>query len=193
MAPIAQPYSQNACRIGYGAFSALGWAESRFGIDCLVIYFSIVIVSVTSSLSMRCRLSHRAVTSIVAPTPVSSHLSHSAAGCHFPLVTIIVVVTIMIVIVVVVVLSLLSCRCCCKTSIRLFWVAYRCIRDKSYYRVGAQNNERSIGSSRHNVCMIMCECGNGFCDACQVCARRHRLISPRLERLVLRGNSIFPG
>ena len=46
MAPIAQPYSQDACGIGYGAFSALGWAESRFGIDFLVVFFSIVIVSV---------------------------------------------------------------------------------------------------------------------------------------------------
>jgi hypothetical protein len=36
MAPIAQPYSQEACGIGYGAFSALGWAESRFEIDFLV-------------------------------------------------------------------------------------------------------------------------------------------------------------
>ncbi len=33
MAPIAQPYSQDACGIGYGASSALGWAESWFGID----------------------------------------------------------------------------------------------------------------------------------------------------------------
>ncbi len=46
MAPIAQPYSQDACEIGYGAFSALGWAESRFGIDFLAGFFSIVIVSV---------------------------------------------------------------------------------------------------------------------------------------------------
>ncbi len=35
MAPIAQPYSQDTCGIGYGygASSALGWAESWFGID----------------------------------------------------------------------------------------------------------------------------------------------------------------
>jgi hypothetical protein len=46
MAPIAQPYSQDACRIGSGAFSALGWAESRFGIDFLVVIFSIIVVSV---------------------------------------------------------------------------------------------------------------------------------------------------
>jgi hypothetical protein len=46
MAPIAQPYSQDACGIGSGAFSALGWAESRFEIDFLVVIFSIVIVSV---------------------------------------------------------------------------------------------------------------------------------------------------
>ena len=129
MAPISQPYSQNTCRIGYGAFSALGWAESRFGIDCLVIYFSIVILSVTSSLLVRHCLSHHAATSIVAPTPVSSHLSRTVASCHFPLAAIIVVITIMIVIVVVVFSSLPSCCCCCKLSIRLFWVAYRCIRD----------------------------------------------------------------
>jgi hypothetical protein len=41
MAPIAQSYSQDACRIGSGAFS-----ESRFGIVFLVVIFSIVVVSV---------------------------------------------------------------------------------------------------------------------------------------------------
>jgi hypothetical protein len=46
MAPIAQLYSQDTCGIGSGTFSALGWAESRFGIDFLVIIFSIIIVSV---------------------------------------------------------------------------------------------------------------------------------------------------
>jgi hypothetical protein len=46
MAPIAQPYSQDACGIVSGAFSALGWAESRFGIDFLVVIFSIVVVSI---------------------------------------------------------------------------------------------------------------------------------------------------
>jgi hypothetical protein len=46
MAPIVQPYSQDACRIGFGAFSALGWAESRFGIDFLVVIFFIVVVSI---------------------------------------------------------------------------------------------------------------------------------------------------
>ena len=67
VAPIAQPYSQDACGIGYGAFSALGWAESRFGIEFLVVFFSIVIVSVIivslnalPPLSSRQRLSHRA-------------------------------------------------------------------------------------------------------------------------------------
>jgi hypothetical protein len=45
MAPIAQLYSQDACGIGSGAFSALGWAESRFGFDFLVVIFSIVVVS----------------------------------------------------------------------------------------------------------------------------------------------------
>ena len=38
MAPIAQPYSQDACGIAYGAFSALVWAESRFGINFLVVF-----------------------------------------------------------------------------------------------------------------------------------------------------------
>jgi hypothetical protein len=46
MALIAQPYSQDACRIGSSAFSALGWAESRFGIDFLVVIFSIVVISI---------------------------------------------------------------------------------------------------------------------------------------------------
>jgi hypothetical protein len=46
MAPIVQPYSQDTCRIGSGAFSAQGWAESRFGIDFLVVIFSIVVVSI---------------------------------------------------------------------------------------------------------------------------------------------------
>jgi hypothetical protein len=46
MAPIVQPYSQDACGIGSGAFSALGWAESRFEIDFLVVIFSIVVVSI---------------------------------------------------------------------------------------------------------------------------------------------------
>jgi hypothetical protein len=60
MAPIAQPYSQDACGIGYGAFSALGWAESRFGIDLLVVFFSIIIVSII-------------IISLDAPPPLSSH------------------------------------------------------------------------------------------------------------------------
>jgi hypothetical protein len=46
MAPIVQPYSQDACGIGSGAFSALGWAESRFGIDFLVLIFSVVVISI---------------------------------------------------------------------------------------------------------------------------------------------------
>jgi hypothetical protein len=46
MAPIVQPYSQDACGIGSSAFSALGWAKSRFGIDFLVVIFSIVVVSI---------------------------------------------------------------------------------------------------------------------------------------------------
>ncbi len=46
MALIAQPYSQDACGIGSGAFSALGWAESRFGIVFFVVIFSIVVISI---------------------------------------------------------------------------------------------------------------------------------------------------
>jgi hypothetical protein len=46
MGPIVQPYSQDACGIGSGAFSALGWVESRFGIDFLVVIFSIVVISI---------------------------------------------------------------------------------------------------------------------------------------------------
>jgi hypothetical protein len=46
MAPIVQPYSQDACGIGSSAFSALGWAENRFGIDFLVVIFSIVVISI---------------------------------------------------------------------------------------------------------------------------------------------------
>jgi len=55
-----QPYSQDACGIGYGVFSALGWAESRFGTDCLVVFFSIVIVSII-------------IVSLHALLPLSSH------------------------------------------------------------------------------------------------------------------------
>jgi len=70
MAPIAQPYSQDACGIGYGVFSALGWAESRFGIDCLVVFFSIVIVSII-------------IVFLDAPLPLSSlhHLYPRANAC----------------------------------------------------------------------------------------------------------------
>jgi hypothetical protein len=69
MAPIAQPHFQDACRIGSGAFSALGWAESRFGIDFLVVIFSIIVISVV-------------VISIVCATPfpliASFHLPPAA-------------------------------------------------------------------------------------------------------------------
>ena len=44
-------------------------------------------------------------TSIVAPTPVSSRLSRTAAGCHFHLVVVLVVVTIMTAIIIVVVVA----------------------------------------------------------------------------------------
>jgi hypothetical protein len=46
MALIVQPYSQDAYKIGSGAHSALGWAESRFENDFLVVIVSIVVVSV---------------------------------------------------------------------------------------------------------------------------------------------------
>jgi hypothetical protein len=46
MAPIAQPNSQDACGIGSGAFSALGWEENRFGINFFVVIFSILVVSI---------------------------------------------------------------------------------------------------------------------------------------------------
>jgi len=70
MAPIAQPYSQDACGIGYGVFSALGWVESRFGIECLVVFFSIVIVSII-------------IVSLDAPLPLSPrrHLYRRANAC----------------------------------------------------------------------------------------------------------------
>ena len=59
---------------------------------------------------MRRCLSRRAATSIVAPTPVSSRLSRTAADCHFLLlvVVVVVVVTIMIAIVVVVVVVVVA-------------------------------------------------------------------------------------
>jgi len=91
MAPIAQPYSQDACRIGYGAFFALGWAESRFGIDFLVIFFSIVIISiiiisldVPPPLSSRHHLYHRANACLIAPFLHSGWLSFSSCclRCH---------------------------------------------------------------------------------------------------------------
>jgi len=73
MVPIAQPYSQDTYGIDDGVFSALGWAESRFGIDCLVIFFSIVIVSLDAPLplSLRRHLYRRANTCLIVP------LSHS--------------------------------------------------------------------------------------------------------------------
>ena len=74
MAPIAQPYSQDTYGIGDGVFFALGWAEIRFGIDCLVVFFSIVIVSLDAPLplSSRRHLYRRANACLIAP------LSHSA-------------------------------------------------------------------------------------------------------------------
>jgi hypothetical protein len=65
MAPM-QPHSQDACRIGSSAFSALGWAESRFGIDFLVVIFSIVIVSIVV-ISVDCAASFLLVASLHLP------------------------------------------------------------------------------------------------------------------------------
>jgi hypothetical protein len=89
MAPIAQPYSQDTCGIGNGAFSALGWVESRFGIYFLVAYFSIVIVSVIivsldalPPLLSRCHLYRRDNTCPIAPLSHSSWLSLSSCCCR---------------------------------------------------------------------------------------------------------------
>ena len=94
MTPIAQPYSQDACGIGYGAFSALGWAESRFWNGFFGRLF------LHHHHLRHHHLPQCAAASLVKSTPVSSLLSPTAAGCHFPLVVVVVVVTtIMIVIV----------------------------------------------------------------------------------------------
>jgi hypothetical protein len=89
LVPIAQPYSQDACRIVYGAFSALGWAESRFGIDFLVFFFFIVIVSVIIvSLNAPLPLSSRrhlylcANASFIGPLSHSGWLSLSSCRCR---------------------------------------------------------------------------------------------------------------
>ena len=66
------------------------------------------------SLLMFRHLSCRSATSIVVPTPVSSPLCSTAAGCHFSLVVAIVVFTIMIIIVIVFISSSSSCRCHCR-------------------------------------------------------------------------------
>ena len=78
---------------------------------------------------MRRHLSRRRHTSIVAPTPVSSHLSRTAAGCHFPLVVVVVVVTIMTAIVIVVVVfvpSLSSSSSSLPVAIVVVVVVSRC-------------------------------------------------------------------
>ena len=100
MAPIAQPYSQDTYGMGDGVF--LLWGGQKVDLE-LIVWSSFSPSS--SSLSMRRCLSRHAATSIVAPTPVSSRLSRTAADCHFLLlvVVVVVVVTIMIAIVVVVV------------------------------------------------------------------------------------------
>jgi len=78
MASIVQPYSQDAYGIGCRVFSSLGWVESRFGIGCLVVFFSIVIVSIIIvsldaplPLSLRRHLYRRTNACLIAP------LSHS--------------------------------------------------------------------------------------------------------------------
>jgi hypothetical protein len=89
MALIAQPYSQDACGIGYGAFSALGWAESRFGIDFVVVFSSIVIVSiiivsldVPLPLSLHCHIYHCANACLIVPFSHSGWLSLSSCCRH---------------------------------------------------------------------------------------------------------------
>jgi hypothetical protein len=76
---LLQHAYQDACGIGYGAFSALGWAESRFGIDFFVVFFSIVIISyiivsldAPPSLSSRHHLYRRANFCLITPL---SHLT----------------------------------------------------------------------------------------------------------------------
>ena len=174
MAPIAQPYSRDACGIGYGAFSALGWAESRFGIDLLVSFSPSSLSPSSSSLLMRRHLSCYAATSIVAPTPVSLRLSPTVAGCHFPLVAFVVVFTIMIVIVVVVVLLLLS-HCCCRQDCHLCL----CRRKHHCHR-------------RHRCCRPRCRCRHR-CHCRRRCCCWHRcyhslsllsLSSPSLSSVV---------
>jgi hypothetical protein len=82
MAPTAQPYSQIACEIGYGAFSALGWVENRFGIDFLFVSFSnaivsIIIIFLNASLSflLRHHLYRRVNACLISPLLHSGWLS----------------------------------------------------------------------------------------------------------------------
>ena len=89
MAPIVWPYSQDACGIGYGVFSALGWAESRFEINFLVVFFTIVIVSVIivsldapPPLSSRRNLYRRANACLITPLLYSGWLSLSSCCCR---------------------------------------------------------------------------------------------------------------
>ncbi len=51
MAWIAQPYSQDACRIGSGPFNALGRAEDRFGGDFVKLQF---LHQITSTSTLIC-------------------------------------------------------------------------------------------------------------------------------------------
>jgi hypothetical protein len=94
MAPIAQPFSQDACKIGSCAFSALGWVESRFGIDFLVVIFFVVIVSIIVFHHLRRIFSPLCLSS----PPASGNDDHDViivivvvclssipAGCHFSL------------------------------------------------------------------------------------------------------------
>jgi hypothetical protein len=134
MAPIALPYSQDACRIGSSAFSALGWAESRFGINFFGRHF------------LHCRRLHRCclhhLRRIFSPLCISSPpasgnddhkiilviivvcLSSVPAGCHFSLCCCLIIIAIMIVVVILMLLPLLlplsplqlrhRRRCCCR-------------------------------------------------------------------------------
>ncbi len=52
---------------------------------------------------MHRHLSCHATTSIVMPLPVSSRLSCTVAGCHFPLVVVVIIITIMMIVVVVII------------------------------------------------------------------------------------------
>jgi hypothetical protein len=107
MAPIAQPYSQDACKIGSSAVSALGWAESRFEIDFLVVIFSIVVVFIVV-ISIICAIFSPLCLSSPPASSNDDHevilvivtvcLSSVPAGCHFSLCHSLIIIAIMIVV-----------------------------------------------------------------------------------------------